>query len=413
MSTRIRLLAVASAVSILAAACAPAPTPTPVPTPTPPAVATPTPAEPALLEGRLTVWHAYGSAGGVAEFRAFSRLLDNLRAENPGLQIEAFDVPFADIFTKFMTESAAGGGPDMFIAPNDPFGDMVRGGFLVDLTGKIDDVLAETADVAIGGSTVDGKIWMVPQSLKAVAMYYDSANVPDPPSTTDELLAFVEGGGKVGMIDGPYFGWGFYNGFGGTVLDETGRCVATANTGVADALQFVEDLRDAGALVDPDYGKVNDAFLTGETDIIFNGNWVLGDYRAARPNVAVAPVPAGPAGVSATMTGVDGWYINVASPNQELAIAVAKWLVSRTSQGISADIAGHVPANENVALVDPLVISFAEAVYQGDPRPQLEEFGAYWGAFGNAWRQVLDADVDPATAVAEACAMMNEANQFE
>lgn len=409
MNVRTRLVALASALAIVAAACAPAVTPTP-----PPVAPTPAPDEtpaPVGLSGSLVVWHAYGSAGGVAEFRQFTRLLDMLRTEHPDLQIEALDVPFADIFTKFMTESAAGGGPDMFIAPNDPFGDMVRGGFLVDLTGRIDEVLAETAQVAIGGSSYDGRVWMVPQSLKAVAMYYDSAKVPDPPQTTDELLEFVRGGGRLGMIDGPYFGWPLKKGFGGTVLDEEGRCVAHETPGVADALAFVAELRAAGALIDPDYAKVNDAFLAGDIDIMFNGNWVLADYRAARPDVAVAPVPAGPAGVvSAPMTGVDGWYINSASPNQELAIEVAKFLTSRTAQGISADIAGHVPANEHVAVVDPLVLGFQEAVYRGDPRPQIEQFGAYWAAFGDAWRKVLDAGVDPATAVAEACETMNRAN---
>jgi arabinogalactan oligomer/maltooligosaccharide transport system substrate-binding protein len=408
-----RILALLAGVAILAAACT-----TNTGTPAPPTAAPPTGSAPttgpeptdATLEGRLVVWHAYGSSGGNAEFKAFSRLIENLKAENPGLDIQALDVPFNDIFNKFQTESAAGGGPDMFIAPNDPFGDMVRGGFLVDLTGRIDDVLAVTSDVAIAGSTVDGKIYMVPESLKSVAMYYDSEKVPNPPKTTAELLAFVQGGGKVGVIDGAYFGWGFYNGFGGKIFDETGKCAATANSGVADAIQFVADLKKAGALVDADYGKVNDAFLNGEVDIIFNGNWTLGDYQAARPALAVAPVPAGPGGASATMTGTDGWYINSSSSNVDLAIAAAKWLVSQSSQEVYVDVAGHVPANKNINIIDPLVAQFAVAIYEGDARPQSPEFSNYWGNFGDAWRQVLDTGADAAAAVAKACADMDTAN---
>src|SRR3990172_250381 len=304
----------------------------------------------------------------------------------------------------------AGGGPDMFIAPNDNLGNEVRGNFLVDLTGKIDDVLANTNEVSVSGSQVDGKVYMVPESLKAVAMYYDTAKVPTPPKTTAELLAFVQGGGKVGILSGAYFGWGFYFGFGGKIFNDDGSCAATANSGVADGIKFVADLKAAGALVDADYNKVNDAFKSGKIDIILNGNWTLGDYRTARPAAAVAPVPAGPGGPSSTMVGVDGWYINASSKNQDLAIAVATELVSQASQEIYVDVAGHVPSNTGISIVDPLVKSFSDAINLGVARPQSKEFGNYWGNFGNAWDEVLLKGGDATAAVAKGCTDMDVAN---
>ncbi len=175
-------------------------------------------------------------------------------------------------------------------------------------------------------------------------------------------------------------------------------------------MAYVKALKDAGALVDPDYGKVNDAFLNGDIDIMLNGNWTLGDYKSARPGLAVGPVPAGPGGPARTMTGVDGWYINAASPNVDLAIAVAKELVSASAQVTYVDIAGHVPANTGVTVLDPLVKAFTDAISAGDARPQGEELNNYWGNFGDAWSKVLDAGADPATAVADACAAMDAAN---
>ena len=413
MNPKLRGLALFTGLSLAVGACAGAPSPAPSQAPSAaPSQAPSAPASeaPATLSGSLTVWHAYGSSGGNAEFRAFTRIVENVTTEYPDLQIEALDVPFSDIFKKFETESAAGGGPDMFIAPNDSLGSEVRGGFLADLSGKIDDVLASSIEVAVSGSQVDGKPFMVPESLKAVAMYYDAKKVPNPPKTTDELLAFVRGGGKLGVLSGPYFGWGFYSAFGGSIFDATGTCAATANSGVADAMKFVADLKAAGALVDADYNKVNDAFKNGEIDIIFNGNWTLGDYRTARPDVAVAPVPAGPAGPARTMVGVDGWYINAASQNQDLAIAAAKELVSKEAQQVYVDVAGHVPAHKEIQIIDPLVAAFAEAIAQGEARPQREEMNNYWGNFDNAWNEVLQKGTDPATAVANACAAMDQAN---
>ena len=373
-----------------------------------------TSAEPAGLTGSLTIWHAYGSSGGAAEFNAFSDALAAVVAANPGLVISPVQQDFGALYTNFELESGAGGGPDMFIGPNDNLGNEARGQYLVDLTGKIDDVLASSSDVSVAGSKVGDAVYMVPESLKAVAMYYDSTVVTDPPATTAELLAFVQGGGKVGLITGAYFGWGFYSAFGGAVLDATGACSATADTGVADAIAYVKALRDAGALVDPDYGKVNDAFLNKNIDIMLNGNWTLGDYKTARPGLGVAPVPAGPGGPARTMTGVDGWYINAASPNIDLAIAVAKELVSAASQQIYVDQAGHVPANTTVSASDPLVAAFTDAILTGEARPQSAEFGNYWGPFGDAWNKVIPADgsagSDPAAEVATACGLMDAAN---
>ena len=404
------VLMVAAACSQGAASSAPSAAPESAAPTEAPASGAPASEAPATLSGALTIWHAYGSSGGNAEFKAFSRIVEGIQAANPDLDLTILEVPFSDLYTKFETESAAGGGPDMFIGPNDSLGSEARGGFLVDLTGKIDDVLANSNEVSTAGSQVDGVTYMVPESLKAVAMYYDSEAVPTPPATMDDLLAFVQGGGKLGVLTGAYFGWGFYSAFGGSIFAEDGSCAATATTGVADALKFVSDLKAAGALVDSDYGKVNDAFLNKDIDIMFNGNWTLGDYRAARPALGVGPMPEGPGGVARTMTGVDGWYINAASPNQDLAIAVAKLLVSQEAQTIEVDVAGHVPANKNISIIDPLVASFSDAINNGDARPQREEMNNYWGNFDKAWSDVLTAGADPTTAVAEACEAMDTAN---
>ncbi len=407
MKTRKHLLALLSVIAIIAAACGGGASTAPTSAPTSAPVGAPTDAPPTGLTGALTIWHAYGSSGGAAEFKAFQQILADIKAANPGLFISPVEVPFDNLYRNFEAESGAGGGPDMFIGPNDSLGSEARGGYLVDLTGKIDDVLAASSDVSVAGSKVDGKVYMVPESLKAVAMNYDSAKVPNPPTTTAELLAFAQGGGKVGMITGAYFGWGLYSAFGGKVFDDAGKCVADANSGIADALAFAKQLKDAGGLVDSDYGKVNDAFINGDIDIMFNGNWTLGDYKAARPSLAVAAMPGGSGGPARTMAGVDGWYINAASKNIDLAIAVAKELVSASAQRIYVDVAGHVPANTSVEVTDPLVKGFTDAILQGDARPQIEQFGNYWGPFGDAWAKAVPDDGsaggDTAALVTEAC----------
>jgi arabinogalactan oligomer/maltooligosaccharide transport system substrate-binding protein len=124
----------------------------------------------------------------------------------------------------------------------------------------------------------------------------------------------------------------------------------------------------------------------------------------------VAAIPAGPGGAATPMTGVDGWYINAATPNAELATKFAIWATNQANQQIYVDVAGHIPADSRISIADPIVAGFADAVKVGDPRPQIPELNNYWGNFGDALNKVLDAGADPTTAVADACAAMNTAN---
>ncbi|MET1232427.1 MAG: extracellular solute-binding protein, partial [Candidatus Limnocylindrales bacterium] len=277
MNRKLRYAGLVAGLAIVAAACTPGSSTAPSSEPAAPSATTATGESPAPagLTGNLTVWETYGSSGGNAEFAAFTQALDAVQAANPGLTVSYVEVPFGQVFDKFKLE-APNGSPDMFIAPNDSLGDLIRGGFISDLTGKIDDTLANTNQVSIDGMSLDGKIYGVPESMKAVAMYYDTAKIPTAPATTADLLAAVKGGAKVGIIapDG-YFGWGLYKAFGGEIFDANGKCAATANSGVADAMAFVKEMKDAGALVDPTYATVNDAFKSGQIDAILNGNWTL------------------------------------------------------------------------------------------------------------------------------------------
>ena len=82
--------------------------------------------------GEVTFWHAYGT--GSAEETALAAILVNAEKDLPNIKINVLQVPFNDIYTKYETDVAAGGGPDMFIAPNDNLGAEVRGGLIMDIT---------------------------------------------------------------------------------------------------------------------------------------------------------------------------------------------------------------------------------------------------------------------------------------
>jgi len=338
-----------------------------------------------------------------------------MASTNPGLTIDASYVDPATIHARFEAQSGLGAGPDMFIGTNAELGSEARAGYLTNLTGRIDGTLAGVGEVARSGSMVDGKVYLVPESLTALAMLYDSTRIATPPTTTDVLLALARDGGRVGVATGPADGWGFYAAFGGTILDpSTGTCAATANAGVADALAYVRSVvAQPSALVAPFDGTVAEAFLAGHLDLILGDNMILGEAEHARPGLAVAPFPAGPAGPGRPLVAESGWVVNsaVTTAQQALAIAAAQQLVSAPAEQLMSGAPGHIAAAIATTLADPLSRAFADAIAGGDPWPQAPELSRYWGPFGDAWSRATVDDGSPPPdipgLVAAACAAMD------
>jgi len=235
----------------------------------------------AELSGELTLWHSYGSGGG--ETGALNTVLDNVRAANPGLTLNVVEQPFDQIFNKWNTDVAAGGGPDMFIAPNDSLFTQADAEVLANLDEYLADnpALEGFHDVAIEGSKVDGSFFMVPESLKAVALWYDNSAIPTPPATTDELLAGVKDGTiKLGINQGIYHQFGSGGAFGGELMDDSGKCVADQG-GFAEAFGFLKELKGAGAVFNTDGNALKTDFQTGAINAIVDGPWQTADFRTA------------------------------------------------------------------------------------------------------------------------------------
>ncbi len=360
---------------------------------------------------QLTIWHGY-HAGGTEE-ATINKIVADYQTANPNVKLTVLEVPFDQLFNKYETDTAAGGGPDMYTAPNDNLGKEVRSGVIAPIDDLVKGKLDGYTQAGVAGVTIDGKIYAVPGIAKAVGLYYNKSTVATPPATTADLLALVKSGKKLGLVgDGgaPYFLWGFWSGFGGSIMDDTGKCVADQG-GIADAYQYFKDLADAGATFYNAEGDMDTAFRQGNIDMAIVGPWVLGDFeKDLGDKLGVAPLPAGPKGPSKPMMGIDGWYINPNSKNKEAAVAFALFAFSKDGLTLYADNAGDPAARSDVAAKDPLVKAFADVAAGGFPRPQVKEFDNYWGAFGDAVTAVVSGKAAPADAVKTACATMNKAN---
>jgi len=363
----------------------------------------------AAAPASLTIWHGYHAGG--SEEATINKIVSDYMAANPSVKITVLEVPFDQLFNKYETDTAAGSGPDMFTAPNDNLGTEVRAGLIAPLDTLLQGKLGGYTQAGINGVTVGGKIYAVPGIAKAVGLYYNNTTISTPPATTADLLTMVKAGKKFGLNISDYFMWGFWSGFGGTLMDSTGKCIADQG-GFADALSYFNDLKAAGAVFDTDEGKLETEFTQGQLDMVVTGPWVLGDFeKALGSKLAVAPLPAGPKGPSKAMMGIDGWYINPNSKNQTAAVKFALYAFGKDGLTLYENNAGDPAARSDVTSSDPLVTAFANIAAGGDPRLQTAEFGNYWGPFGDMITASLAGKAAPADAVKTACQTMNTANK--
>jgi arabinogalactan oligomer/maltooligosaccharide transport system substrate-binding protein len=404
MKTLIRLSSL-TAVAILAAACSSGATTAPV-------------ATTAGMSGTITIWEAYG-ASGAAERDAFDTMVAAVKTDNPGLNVTVLDIPFSDLFSKFETAAATGGGPDLYIAPNDSLPTEARANLLVDESSLSATLLAATyneSQVSLDAATVDGKLYEIPESMKAVGLFYRTDLLPTAPTTTDAWMTALKAGTKLGYVygangGGSYYMWGLYGAFGGKILDPaTGKCAATSTTGVADSLKWLSDAKAAGLVLYQNDTDAKAAFIKGDIAGFIDGPWMTGDLKTALgAKLGVIPGPTGPGGPFSPLAAPDGFYINKASANTDLATKFA--LAMLTHEQTFVDKAGHIPANTTITITDPITQGFANVVKTGFARPTAAELNNYWSNFGNAIVAVIDKGTDPTQAVADACTAMDKANK--
>jgi arabinogalactan oligomer/maltooligosaccharide transport system substrate-binding protein len=421
MNTKLRVLGAFAGLTIIAAACS-----SPGTSQAPAATSGGEASQPAAtsggasaeapsaapLTGSLTNWEAYGPSG-TSEKDACDKIVGSVQRANPGLTVNVTDVPFNNLFTNFETQAAAGSGPDMYIAPNDSLPSEARNSLLVDVSDLTDTLKAapyNTSDVAITASTVDGKMYEIPESMKAVELFYNKSVLTTAPVTIDDWKANAS---KLGWVygangGGAYYLWGLYSTFGGKILADDGKCAATAG-GVADALKWLQDMKAAGMKF---YQNDNDAkadLISGKIAGFIDGPWQSGDLsKALGDKLAVVAGPKG-TGEWAPMTAPDGFYINASSKNIDLAKAFALQFLLPANEQIFAD-AGHLPANTTLQPTDPIAQSFSALMPSGFARPTAVELNNYWGNFGNALAAAIDKGGDTTKLVADACAAMDKAN---
>lgn len=378
-------------------------TPVPAPTPTP-------------LSGSVVLWHSWAQA----DADALAAILARLQAQMPGVTVETLFVAPADLLPAYADAVAAGGGPDLLLAPNWWLNDLVQAGTVAALDSWIDPAALE----AYWPATLDslrsgGALYGLPVNYHLVALYVNQSLLPEPgiAPTTDALLqqARLSPQSGIGLYATLFHLYWGLPAFGAQLMDGSGRVTLDQSGGAADYLTWLASINSTtGSYVNSDYGMLMDRFKKGEFAYFVDGPWSLGELRATLgSNLTVASLPAGPSGPAQPWLYADGLFFNprLDESRRLLAIAVGQAFTSGENGTILAQTAGLLPANRNADLgSDPLLAGFAHQAETASAMPTNAEMKEVWAYGGDMLLKALTSVAPPPAIVAETTALINEAN---
>lgn len=348
----------------------------------------------------FSLWTQEGESDGGFQF--VQDLADAYMAENPNVTIEVVQKGTEDLREDFQTASLAGEAPQLLWTVNDHAGPFTAAGLIQPVDGLYPE------DEFVESVILDGKTWGVPvTSGNHLMLLYNKSLVDEPPETTDELIEIAQeltSGDRYGLVYNatePFWLVPWLGGFGGKVFAADGVTPTLDTPEMVDTLQFLYDLEFTYGIVptEADYGTADTLFKEGNAAMIVNGDWSLGDYRAALgDDFGVAPLPV----VSATgkraapytapklfmiADGVEGRTLDVIgdfitfATSEENEIKIANEL---------ARLPGRISAQRAESIVsDPILTASAQAVSYGTPQPAVLEMRANWDAMKPEMAAVL------------------------
>ena len=380
-------LKIGVAFSLLTAACA-APVPTAVPAPTAEAPVT------------LNVWGGYPEMDAV-----YQKAADAFKLKHPNVTVTIFSTDLRGFEQKLVTSLPSKTAGDVVIRTNNFLSRFIDEGLFStvpdDLKALIKGGAYESA--AVKESTLKDQVVGVPLFKGSTALFYNTdmlaeAGLAGPPKTMDQIieyarkLAKLDANGDVvrsGLslrISGQGSGvaekfWILLYQYGHNLLKESspGKWKADYNgpEGVKLFQMYVDFLQEK--VDSPNIDHDAKAFETKQTAMFARESWVVADIAKNAPDLVghygSVALPVGELGSFETM------YVPAASPNQLIAWDFIRFLTEAEQQFSIAELAGWIPARNDLDLKDFIKKNPGFEGFLGRPEnftvtltPQISEF---------------------------------------
>ena len=376
----------------------------------------------------------------VAEREVLAEQILEFQRLHPEIRVTALYKETEELRSGFQAAVLAGTGPELIYGPSDALGAFVSMGIVQDmshwftaqeLSGFIDQSLtwlsrndvSSTVETELVGKAENSSVPVSADRLLVqvgdrvgnhLALVYNRNLIPQPPTTTDELVqmaisqtVFTDADGQAtqyGLVWNfvePFFLVPFLSGYGGWVF-EGQTAQPTLNTPeVVNALEFVSQLQRQHRVMPAncDYETADMLFKTGRAAMIINGDWSWSDYLN-NPSIeaAIAPLPV----VSSTglpmapMVATKGYSLNVNTSGRQADAArlFTRFMLSEQVQSRYTARLKTLPSlkslTENVELMaDSTLMVSAQQAARSRPMPVIPEMRAVWDAMRPAYQSLL------------------------
>ncbi len=359
----------------------------------------PTPAHAA----EITLWHAWrGDERAVLE-----SIGQDFQTAHPGDHVELVFVPYESLASKLEAAVPRGNGPDLFIFAHERLEDWVATGIVRPMPPS-----SMTTSALERALSVDGSTYGWPLASKCLALFYNRTLVPNPPETTDELLAIAQ---RLQTDDSWGFAWeatsayqnaAWMHGFGGGVFQL--GAVKLDSVENRAAFGFIQGLSALGP-AEPSGALITQLFNDGRVAMVPNGPWFLGEIEPkdrGGPDFAVAPLP------RVTETGLPAApYLTV-----EALFLAGGPTPDPARDALTGEFAAYLQSPEvarrralegrqivpGVTIEDPVLSAFQAASLDAVPMPTTPAMAQTWEPLARAFRRLSRGAATPEQAAAEA-----------
>lgn len=379
------------------------------------------PAEPNAEAVTITIWNQWDGAYLAAIEQAFR----DYEAEHPNVKIDLSKPE--DVKNALTVAIPAGEGPDIIGWANDAIGEQALNGNIV----AISDLGVDTAfleanyePAAVAGVQWSGMIWGLPESQEGIALIYNKAVVteeylPTDPMDFEDLYEkakkFQEDTGNVLVCNQAFGGSDAYHmspiyfGFGlPSYVDEEGNAFLDTPEAIA-AGEWLKKFATV-SYAENSYDICNAALAEGKVGMWWTGPWAVAGIEASGIDYGILPMGKPFVGIKVLMMSKNA----VDRGNAEIALDIMKYFTSAEVQKKIALVNKTIPA-ATAALNDPevsslaAVVGFGTALNLGVPMSPSPFSSAQWGPVGDASAAIWTGAQEPAEAMADAQAAIEEA----
>ncbi len=344
--------------------------------------------EPEELSGSISV----GISGSPTEIQTYKDLGEKF-TEETGVEVEFRQ--YTDFATEIQAELIGGTAPDVFGVDAMQFPFLVEQGVFAPIDESLYDI-DQYDENLLNAFTYEDQLYALPKDYSTLAIYYnkDYVNPEDLPTSYEDLGAYLEElqatlpDGVVPMTYNIDLARQMYlaQSSGDEIVNPETGLSQLNNENVANNLNLEFDLAKEGLLTTPadlGVGWNGEAFGTGKTALMLEGNWVIGELDNNYPDIDYGVTDNFSAnGEVGSMLFTVGWTQNAASKNPEAAQAYIQFMSNEENVKYQTEQNGTLPARQDVA--DELGLTDSE-IY--GPHVKASEYATVWQA-GNTLQTI-------------------------